>query len=139
MPIPAARGITTVMTVGQSGVEDGQGTVGPVICAAGVPAAEMACGVDPACPFWRGATSRKTQGWWQQGQGGGGRPRHHHQWRGRQQLHHKCPKRTAMAITRAPGPALASVVGVTGKGGDGKDVIVLIAIVIGRGIETNNN
>jgi hypothetical protein len=32
--------------VGQSGAKEGQGAVGPVICAAGVPAAEMACGVN---------------------------------------------------------------------------------------------
>jgi hypothetical protein len=35
------------MAAGQSRVEEGQGTVGLAIYAAGVPAAEMACGVDP--------------------------------------------------------------------------------------------
>ncbi len=34
------------MVVGRSGVEEDQGAVGHAICAAGVPAAEMACGVD---------------------------------------------------------------------------------------------
>jgi hypothetical protein len=39
---------TTAMAVGWSRVEEGQGAVGPAICTAGGPAAEMACGVDPA-------------------------------------------------------------------------------------------
>ncbi len=35
------------MAVGRSRVEEGQGIVGPMICAAGVLRVEMACGVDP--------------------------------------------------------------------------------------------
>jgi hypothetical protein len=42
----------------------------------------------------------------------------------------------AMAIAQAPTPALACIMGVTGKGGDGKDIIVLVAIVVGRGNKT---
>jgi hypothetical protein len=45
----------------------------------------------------------------------------------------------AMAITQAQDPALACVAGITGKGSNGKDVIVLITIVVGRGVKTNNN
>jgi hypothetical protein len=41
------RTIMTVMAESQSGAEEGQGAVGPAICHAGVPAVEMACGVDP--------------------------------------------------------------------------------------------
>jgi hypothetical protein len=37
----------TATATGRSGAEEGQGTVGPAIYAAGVPAAGMACGVDP--------------------------------------------------------------------------------------------
>ncbi len=37
----------TAMMVGRSGAEEGQGTVRSAICTAGVPAAEMACGVEP--------------------------------------------------------------------------------------------
>ncbi len=39
---------TMAMAMGQSGAEEGQGTFGPAICAAHVPAAKMACGVDPS-------------------------------------------------------------------------------------------
>jgi hypothetical protein len=35
------------MVAGQSGAREGQGAVRPAICTAGVPAAEMACRVDP--------------------------------------------------------------------------------------------
>jgi hypothetical protein len=45
----------------------------------------------------------------------------------------------AMAIAQAPTPALACIAGVTCKGGDGKDVIVLVTVVVGRGVKTNNN
>jgi hypothetical protein len=45
----------------------------------------------------------------------------------------------AMAIAQAPTPALACIMGVTGKGGDGKDIIVLVAIIVGRGNKTNNS
>ncbi len=44
-----------------------------------------------------------------------------------------------MVIAKAPNPALACIMGVTGAGGDGKDVIVLIAVIVDRGVETNNN
>jgi hypothetical protein len=43
------------MAVGQSGAEEGQGTVEPVICSAGVPAPEMACGVNPGISFLEGS------------------------------------------------------------------------------------
>ncbi len=43
------------------------------------------------------------------------------------------------AIARAPTPALACVPGITGKGCNGKAVIVLISIVVGRGVKTNIN
>ncbi len=43
----ATETTSTATAAGQGGVEEGQGTVGLTICAAGVPAAEMACGVDP--------------------------------------------------------------------------------------------
>jgi hypothetical protein len=38
--------ITTAIAAGQSRVKEGQGAVGPRICAADVPGAEIACGVD---------------------------------------------------------------------------------------------
>ncbi len=38
--------IMTAMSVGRSRAEEGQGTVGPAICAAGVLTEEMACRVD---------------------------------------------------------------------------------------------
>jgi hypothetical protein len=37
----------TATAAGCSGVEEGQGTVGPAICIDGVPAVEMACRVNP--------------------------------------------------------------------------------------------
>jgi hypothetical protein len=37
-----------------------------------------------------------------------------------------------MAIAQAPTPTLACIAGITGKGGDGKDVIVLVAVIVGR-------
>jgi hypothetical protein len=36
-----------------------------------------------------------------------------------------------MAIARAQAPALACVAGITGKVGNGEDVIVLVAVVVG--------
>ncbi len=42
------------MAAGQSGAEEGQGAVGPVICAAGVPTVEMAYGVDPGTSVLEG-------------------------------------------------------------------------------------
>jgi hypothetical protein len=48
--------MTTTSTVaGQSRVEEGQGAVGPVICTAGVPAVQMACGVDPGMSILEGS------------------------------------------------------------------------------------
>jgi hypothetical protein len=44
--IPVVGTITAAMAAGWSRAEEGQGTVGPAICAAGVPAAEMAWGLD---------------------------------------------------------------------------------------------
>ncbi len=44
-----------------------------------------------------------------------------------------------MAIARAPTPALTCIKGITGEGGNGEDVVVLDVIVVGRGVETNNN
>jgi hypothetical protein len=43
------------MVAGQGRVEEGQGAVQPAICAAGVPAAEMACGVDPGTSVLEGS------------------------------------------------------------------------------------
>ena len=45
---------TTAMAAGQGRAEEGQGAVRPVICAAGVPTAEMACGVDPGASVLEG-------------------------------------------------------------------------------------
>jgi hypothetical protein len=49
----------TAMAAGGSGAEDGQGTVGPVICAAGVSAAEMACRVDQGTSVLEGSNVEK--------------------------------------------------------------------------------
>jgi hypothetical protein len=48
------------MAAGQRGAEEGQGAVRPVICAAGVPAAEMACGVDPGTSVLEGSNVQKN-------------------------------------------------------------------------------
>jgi hypothetical protein len=45
----------TAMTAGWSGAEEGQGTVGPMICTAGVPAAEITCRVDPGTSVLEGS------------------------------------------------------------------------------------
>ncbi len=45
----------TVTAAGRSGAEEGQGAVGPAICADGVPAVEMACGVDPGMSVLEGS------------------------------------------------------------------------------------
>jgi hypothetical protein len=42
-----------------------------------------------------------------------------------------------MAIAQAPAPALACITGITGEGGNGNDVVVLITIIVSRGVETN--
>jgi len=45
------------MKAGWSGAEKGQGAVQPTINTAGMPAAEMACGIDPSTSSWKnGAT-----------------------------------------------------------------------------------
>jgi hypothetical protein len=55
-PHTPATGMTTTATAAdQSRAEEGQGTVGPAICAAGVPAAEMACGLDPGTSVLEGS------------------------------------------------------------------------------------
>ncbi len=46
---------TTTMAAGWSGAKEGQGTAGPVICAACVPAAEMACWQDPGMSVLEGS------------------------------------------------------------------------------------
>jgi hypothetical protein len=43
------------MAAGQSGTEEGQGAVQPAICAAGVPTAEIACGVEPVTFVFEGS------------------------------------------------------------------------------------
>jgi hypothetical protein len=50
------------MAAGRSRAEEGQGTVGPVICtaAAGVPAAEMVCGVDPGTSVLEGSNVQEN-------------------------------------------------------------------------------
>ncbi len=48
------------MAVGRSGAEEGQGAVGPAICAAGVPAVEMACGVDLGTSILEGSDVQKN-------------------------------------------------------------------------------
>ncbi len=36
-------------------------------------------------------------------------------------------------------PALTCIAGITGEGRDGKDVVFLVAIIIGGGVKTNND
>jgi hypothetical protein len=48
------------MAAGQSRAEEGQGAVGPMICAAGVSAAEMACGVDPGTSVLEGSNIQEN-------------------------------------------------------------------------------
>ncbi len=43
------------MAAVQSGAKEGQGTVGPAICAAGLPTAVMACGLDPGTSVLEGS------------------------------------------------------------------------------------
>ncbi len=52
--------IATAMAVGRSRAEEGQGAVGPAICAAGVPAARMACGVDPGTSVLEGSNIQEN-------------------------------------------------------------------------------
>jgi hypothetical protein len=42
-----------------------------------------------------------------------------------------------MVIAQAPAPTIASVAGVTGEGPNSEAVIVLFAVLIGQGEETN--
>ncbi len=44
-----------------------------------------------------------------------------------------------MAIARAPTPALACIAGITGKGCDGKAIIILVPNIFSRGVKTNIN
>jgi hypothetical protein len=51
------NGLSMIGIRGSSGwsrAEDGQGADGPTICTAGVPTAEMACGVDPGASVLEG-------------------------------------------------------------------------------------
>jgi hypothetical protein len=50
------------MAAGRSGAEEGQGTIGPATCAAaaGVPAAEMACGVDQGMSVLEGSNVQEN-------------------------------------------------------------------------------
>ncbi len=59
--------------------------------------------------------------------------------KGWQQLYCKHLGQTAMAIAWASAPAPACIAGITSKGGDSKDVIVLVVLVLGRGVKINNN
>ena len=43
----------TAIMAGWSGAEKGQGAVQPTINTAGMPAAEMACGMDPSTSSWK--------------------------------------------------------------------------------------
>jgi hypothetical protein len=45
---------TGSLGLGQSRAKEGQGAVGPAICAADVPAAEVTCGVDPGTSVFGG-------------------------------------------------------------------------------------
>ncbi len=119
-------------------MEEGQGIVGPVICAAGVLRVEMACGVDPGTYVLERSDAQENWAMYfggMVGKGGGNKAGLR---QGQQRLHREHPEGMAMAITQAPTPALACIAGVTGKEGDGKDVIVLIAVVAVRGVKTNN-
>jgi hypothetical protein len=125
----------TAMVAGQSRVDESQGAAGPVICADGVLTAEMVCRVDPGMSILEGINVEKnwaTDFGGMVGGGGGDKAGEAEDVLG---LNCKCPGQMAMAITLAPAPALACVVGVTGKGRDGKDVPVLIAVFIGRGVK----
>ncbi len=51
---------TNATVTGQSRAEEGQGAVGSAICAAHVPAVEMACGVDPGTSVLEGSNFQKN-------------------------------------------------------------------------------
>jgi hypothetical protein len=139
-----------VMAAGWSRVEEGQGTVRPAICAAGVPAAEMACGVDPGTSVLEGSkVLADICG--ALGGGSGDNVGEAEAVLGAMLVAEAAaaplgaPGRTVMAIARAPALALAlalaltCVAGITGEGRNGKAVVVLLAVVIGRGVKTNIN
>jgi hypothetical protein len=48
------------MAAGQSGAEEDQGAVGPAICAAGLPTAEMACWVDLGTSILEGSNVQEN-------------------------------------------------------------------------------
>jgi hypothetical protein len=49
---------------GQSRAKEGQGAVGPAICTADVPTAEMACRVDPGTSLLKGREGSKVLANW---------------------------------------------------------------------------
>jgi hypothetical protein len=134
--IPATRKTMNATAAGWSGVEEGQGAAGPEICAAGVPAAEMTSGVDPGTSVLEGLEESNvlanwvmdTAAWWV----GALVLR---QWRQRTSLAPSPAVGAAAAATpiaRAPTPALARVAGITGKGWDGKAVMLLsLSLLVG--------
>jgi hypothetical protein len=121
---------TTVTAAGQSRAEEGQGAVGPAICAAHVPAVEMACGMDRDVVGRGGGNkawepedilgaitgSRGSSGTITIAQGG-------QQW--------QSPKLPPLPLTVLQ----ASLA----RKGLWKDVVVLIAVGSSRGVKTNNN
>jgi hypothetical protein len=60
----------TVTVAGWSRAEESQGTVRPTICAAGVPAAEMACGVAPGTSDLEGREESNALANWETDIGG---------------------------------------------------------------------
>jgi hypothetical protein len=74
-------------------------------------------------------------GWWQQGGGGRGHPWHHHWQQGRPQCRCKHLEQTATEIAQTFAPTLTCVACVTGEGHDEKAIVVLIAILVGRGLK----
>jgi hypothetical protein len=54
------RRILTATAMGQSRAEEGQGAVRLMICTAGVPAVEMACGVDPGTSILEGSNIQEN-------------------------------------------------------------------------------
>ncbi len=116
-----------MMAADRSRVEEGHGRVGSMICTAGVPAVEMACGVDPGRSIFEGSNILAN---WEMDIGCvvGGAWRHC--WpRGRRRHCCKCPEQMATTITQALTPALACIADVTCKRRDG-NVVVLVAIFV---------
>jgi hypothetical protein len=133
------------MAVGQSGAEEGQGTARPAICTDGVPAAEMACGVDPGTSILEG--SKVLANWAMDingtvGGGGSNKAKEVEDvivtiagvegggraimsaWGGRRK---RC--------SRIPCPHPCLHCGRHWQGHDGKAVVVLIAVLVGRGVK----